>query len=158
MGLSSSEWRAILSEGSFVTDASPLSCRLGYCHWAMGLLSSGGLYCLKEASLLTIALSLVDWAMGLLSLGYGTIIIWMEGCIVWRKLCLCWCFVCVGGVLLSALGFNATACMQKEKNKKQWWSWDHKTVSDFHLHQCANHLESGNVLSKGKAMSVVITR
>ena len=74
MGLSSSEWRAILSEGSFVTDASPLSCRLGYCHWAMGLSSSGGLYCLK-ALLLTLALSPVDWAMGLFSLGYGTILI-----------------------------------------------------------------------------------
>ena len=146
MGLSSSEWRAILSEGSFVTDASPLSCGLGYCHWAMGLLSSGGLYCLKEALLLTIALSLVDWAMGLLSLGYGTIIIWMEGCIVWRKLCLCCCFVCVcvwGGsseVLLVSMPLHA--CRKKRTENSD----DHEITKQWAIFTCINVLSIWKVV------------
>ena len=46
-------WRAVLSERSFVTDTSPLSCRLGYGAIFIGLWDyphlNGGLYCLKEA-------------------------------------------------------------------------------------------------------------
>ena len=82
-----------MSERSFVTDTSPLSCRLGYGAIFIGLWDyphlNGGLYCLKEA-LSLLVLCVCVWGGG----GGG------------------------GGGLLSAVGSNATACMQKEKNRK----------------------------------------